>query len=120
MSSSRSSKRPAHRREDLMSFLEGSGIVLLGMGLRVLLVFVAEVIAARILLPERYGLITWGLFLVNILCTLTGLGLNTAIRRFLPIYRSENDPGAVRALVLLSSMLSATGGILGGLLLFVG
>lgn len=105
-------------QENLRTLLKGSGIVAIGMVIRVLLVFVTEVLVARILLPERYGLLTWGLFVVNILCMLSSLGINTAVRRFLPIYQSAGDDEAVRGLVLLSGFVSMAGGVVGALLLF--
>lgn len=116
----RFSKQSANDHSNYVSFLRGSGIVMIGMCSKILLVFAAEVIAARILLPERYGLITWGLFVINIISMMTGLGLNTALRRFLPIYQSQGDQASVRGTILMSGMFSVIGGILGGLLLFVG
>lgn len=104
----------------LESFLRGSGFVVLGMGAKICLVFVAELLAARILLPERYGLITWALFLVNILCMFTGLGLSTAARRFIPIFHSRGETGAVRGTVILSGAIGFVGGVVGGLSLFFG
>ena len=120
MNSIRSSQPLAAENKTLMHYLQGSGIVMLGTFSKAGMVFATEVMAARILLPERYGLITWGLLLINLISTLTGFGLNTAVRRFLPLYRAQNDPGSVRGTVVLSILLSATGGVIGGLLLFFG
>ena len=120
MNHSEPSELQGGNREDLVSLASGSGIVMFGLFTRVLLVFATEVIAARILLADRYGLITWGLFLLNMLCMLAGFGLNTAIRRLLPIYQSRNDSSSARGIVILSGMLSLIGGCLYGLLLFIG
>lgn len=102
----------------LTALLRGSGIIVVGMGLRLVLIFITEVSAARILMPERYGLITWGLFLANILCMLSSFGLNTAVRRFLPIYQINNNKGSVRGIVQFSTALSLAGGVCCGFLLF--
>jgi O-antigen/teichoic acid export membrane protein len=99
--------------------LRGSGIIAFGMAIRILLAFATEVIAARTLLPERYGLLTWGLFITNILCMLSGLGLSTAARRFIPVYYAQQKWGALRGVVLFSGTLSTIGGFLGSLLLFL-
>jgi O-antigen/teichoic acid export membrane protein len=111
---------PHHEKENLRIFAQGSRVILLGLSARILLVFATEVIAARLLLPERYGLITWGLFLLNLLCSITGLGLDIATRRFLPIFHAKNDAGSVNGTIIVSTVLSGSSGVLGGFLLFMG
>ena len=91
-----------------------------GMMARMVILFITEVMAARILMPERYGLITWGLFLVNLLSMMTGLGLNTAIRRYIPLYEAEQDHQSSVEIIRFSAMLSLIGGLLGAVLLFAG
>jgi polysaccharide pyruvyl transferase CsaB len=106
--------------DSLGLFLRGSGVVMAGMMARIVILFITEVIAARILMPERYGLITWGLFLLNMLSMLTGLGLNTAIRRYIPIYEAEQDHQSSSEMIRFSALLSLIAGLLGALLLFAG
>ena len=120
MNSIQSLQPLAAQNKTLVNYLRGSGLVMIGTFSKAGMVFATEIMAARILLPERYGLITWGLLLINLISTFTGFGLNTAVRRFLPFYQAQDDPGSVRGTVILSSLLTATGGILGGLLLFFG
>ncbi len=103
---------------DVKAFAHGSGIVAVGIVGKVLLTFATEITAARILLPERYGLITWGLFLANILCMITGLGLNTALRRFLAMYRTNDDFGAIRGLIRFSGFASVITGTVGAIVFF--
>jgi O-antigen/teichoic acid export membrane protein len=110
----------AKANKDLISFLQGTGVVVLGMGVRIFFLFSAEVLAARLLLPEKYGLISWSLTLVNILCMLTGLGLNTSMRRFLPVYTVKNDSGAIKGIILLAGYLCVGGGLLGSIVLYYG
>ncbi|MCP4117309.1 MAG: flippase [Desulfobacteraceae bacterium] len=105
---------------DLFSFFKGSGVITLGMAIKLLLVFGTEVIAARILQPESYGLISWSLFLLNLICMFTGLGLNTAIRRFLPMYRQQENYAAVKGLLYSAIGIGCAGGVIGALLLFGG
>lgn len=114
------SNPPADRHVALNMLVRGSGLIMLGMGIKVLLTFITEVLAARILLPERYGLITWGMMSLNLLCILTGLGFNTAIRRFVSIYQSEGKPELACGVINLATLVSAIGGFLGGIGLFIG
>jgi O-antigen/teichoic acid export membrane protein len=109
----------AHIRK-LGAFLRGSAIVLAGTMGRMLILFITEVIAARLLLPEKYGLITWGLFVVNLLSLVTGLGLNTAIRRYVALYEEERDHQSSVGVIRVSIFLSSIGGLVGGVLLFIG
>lgn len=107
-------------RDELRNFVLASGSVMFGMGLKLALTFMTGAIAARILLPEGYGLLTWGLFFVNVLSIVTGLGLNGAAKRFIPIFQSRDDPGSVRGTVLSVTTISLVFGLVGTVLLLLG
>lgn len=93
--------------------LAGSGIVLLGMVLRVLLTFATEVLLARHLGPDPYGVLAWGLAAVNVAAVMSSAGLATAARRFIPLFMEKKDIASLRGSLVVMVVVSATGGILG-------
>ncbi len=112
--------KDADSQKEITHFFRGSSLVALGMVIKIFLSFATEITAAHILQPERYGLITWGLFIVNIVCMLTTFGLNTAMRRFIPIYHAKSDGGSLHGIIRIGGILSLSGGMLGSLLLIIG
>lgn len=91
----------------------------LGLVVRVGIVFATEVLAARLLLPEQYGLITWALFALNLLSMFTGMGLNTAVRRYLPMYTLQKAFAEIRGLVTLAAITSTVLGLGVGLAIYL-
>ena len=111
---------PANHANTFESFallLQGTSIVLIGLALRVGLVFMAELIAARYLGPVRYGLLSWGIAVVSVGSMLSMFGLGTAARRFIPIQRLNGNSAAVRGTILTTAALVGMGGLVALILL---
>lgn len=109
----------SEHHESYVSLLSGSGIVFLGLAAHLLLTTATEVLAARYLGPAPYGLISWGIMVLNIGSILSGLGLNTAARRFIPMYLQRGDSASLRGTLVLITGLTGGGAIAGFVVLLV-
>ncbi len=109
----------SERRASYISLLSGSGIVFIGLAIHLLLATATEVLAARYLGPVSYGLISWGVMVLNIGAILSGLGLNTAARRFVPIFVQSGDSASLRGTLILITSLTGSGAVVEFVLLLV-
>jgi O-antigen/teichoic acid export membrane protein len=113
---------PSHGSEStqdaVSTVLKGSGAVLMGLLCRMGLLFLTELIAARHLGPSRYGLLTWGITAISIVSMFTMLGLNSAARRFVPIFRQQGDTARLSGLLRSATVLTASAGFVGMLVLY--
>jgi len=57
--------------------------------------FLVAVILARFLAAEQYGLYTLGLTVTEIVAALAGLGLGTALVRYIPVMRRQEDRAGI-------------------------
>ena len=105
-------------QDAVSTVLKGSGAVLLGLLCRIGLLFLTELIAARYLGPSRYGLLTWGITVISLVSMFTMLGLNSAARRFVPIYRQQGEAALLSGLLRGATVLTASGGFVGMLVLY--
>lgn len=70
---------------------KGAGIVFFGTMLQLGLAFFAKTILARFLEVPQYGLISLGILVLNICATLSLLGLDSGVARFLPRYDVKTE-----------------------------
>ncbi|MGH7797412.1 MAG: flippase [Candidatus Binatia bacterium] len=108
------------KQEGYVSLLSGSGIVVIGLAIHLVITMVTEALVARHLGPVEYGLISWSVMLLNVLSMISGLGLNTAARRFVPIFVQQADWASLRGSLILTSLLTAGGGVVGCAAFLVG
>jgi len=87
----------------LRTLFLGSGVLFIGHVLEAGIGFGARLLMARFLGPINYGGVAIGITLLNILSTLSLVGLDTGVGRYLPRYNANSD----KLGVLLSSLLIA-------------
>lgn len=79
--------------------LRGGAILLALQVGNVVLGFTAQVLLARWLGDAEFGVYAWTWAWANLLAVPAGLGLSTAVLRFMPTYAADADPGRLHALV---------------------
>jgi O-antigen/teichoic acid export membrane protein len=100
--------------------VQGAGIGVLLQSLNLLLGFGSGVLAARLLGPEGLGQYAYALAIAGVASIPVGLGLPTALVRFLVVYRQSGEWGLARGLLRRSNLLvGALGGGLAFLVLLV-
>lgn len=103
----------------LEHIVKNAGITLGGAALGGAMVFVNEIILARFLGVELYGLYALAFVMAKIGEILSLFGLRIAILHFLPIYRSEQRTGLVVGTVLAALILPVVIGCLLAILLWL-
>lgn len=76
--------------ESLKTITKGAGIVFIGLFISKLLGYIYRLIVARIG-TEQYGLLSLGLAIFGVLTTLSLLGLNQGIIRYISFYKAKED-----------------------------
>lgn len=84
---------------------KGGGIVAVGLVFELGTSFVAKLIIARLFRPVEYGELSIGITLMAMVSTLTLLGLNVGVGRYLPRF---DDPGKRRGVLVSGFVLSVT------------
>lgn len=105
------------KEKNFAELLTGSRIVFLGLLIRSLLMFVCEIFLARTLGPTDYGYLTFSISLINLSSIVSGIGLNTASRRFIPIYIEHPERGSLSLFVKFSGIATLVASI--GVMLLV-
>lgn len=95
--------------QTLVRIASGSALFFVGTFLGLGLNYVYAIVLARLLGPEQFGLYALGLGCFNLLSVIALAGLDTAVLRFVPALRAQNDAagigGIIRAALVLSSGL---------------
>jgi O-antigen/teichoic acid export membrane protein len=92
--------------ESLKSILKSSGLFIVGRFTKLPIAFISQVILARYLLSERYGILAQGLAVLEILSFLAALGLQEGISRFIPIFAQEKREDKVRGAMAWAHMFT--------------
>ncbi len=82
--------------------------------------FVMFVVIANSMSPSEYGKFAFGFSLAITLSTIAGLGLGTAVLRFLPQYSSTGESGLARGFMLAAGGASIVVPVLTGIALALG
>jgi len=122
VSSEKNSNSVAQKKNDVTTMASGATLSLSGkIGGRVLLSF-REIILARWLGPEAYGLFGLGWSILRILETISALGLHNGIIRFGSLFLKKTDKvsqARFKGVLQQSLVTSLIGGLVIGLLLFI-
>lgn len=82
--------------------IRGSSLLLLGRGISLPLSLCAQVLLVRYLAKPDYGALAYGLAVVTFFDGLAGLGLETALSRYIPIYHERRDWGRFFGVIALT------------------
>jgi O-antigen/teichoic acid export membrane protein len=104
--------------EDIKKVARGAGTSLVGSSVGKGLFFLSQIIIARILGVEAFGLYALGLASVKICEIVARLGLNTGGMRFVSLYKDENIPKLKGVLISAMGLSLVNGAVIGSLLYF--
>ena len=103
------------RASDIKKFAKGAGIGMVGSMTGRGLWFACQVIIARSLGPEVFGLYILGLVVAKISGELSRLGLQGGAMRFVSIFR-QDEPGKIKGAIISATLVSfIVGTLMGGL-----
>lgn len=103
--------------KSLKTVVKGAIIFLIGMFFSKLFNYFFRLLTAR-LGPESYGIITLAASFVAALATLSTLGLNNGVLRYVPYYHIREENRKVKGAIQFSLKTSLIGGIIVGVILF--
>jgi O-antigen/teichoic acid export membrane protein len=93
--------------------VRGSALLLVGRGLALVLNLATQVMMVRYLARDDYGRLTYAFAGVALLSTVTALGLDKALSRFLALYHERGDyPRVFGSLALAGASIAVMGGAL--------
>ena len=92
--------------KSLKAVAKGAGIIFVGMVIGKVLAMVNTILLARFLEPERYGLFSLGLTIVEILAIIGVFGLASGVTRFIPYYHIKNRDDKVKYTIRFSLKFS--------------
>ncbi len=105
--------------KSLEKISKGAAIVLIGTAIGTALAFATRVIIVRYVSQNEYGIYCSVINLVNIVATLSILGLETGVPRQIAFYQAKNDIPKVEGIVSAAIKISIISGLLFCLFLFV-
>ena len=85
--------------ESLRKIAKGAGIAFTGTFIGTALGYLSRMIIARFLGASDYGLISLGFAVMNITATLSLVGFNTGIKRFVSFYKGKGDEGRIKGTI---------------------
>lgn len=83
-------------------------VTFFGLGLN----YLYAIVLARVLGPEQFGLYALGLGCFNLLSVISLAGLDTAVLRFVPALRAQNDAAGIGEIIRAALVLAASLGVL--------
>jgi len=105
-------KQPSAQYEEYVSVIaKGAGIIFIGNIINLALRYLFQIIVARYLGVELYGVFTLGIAVFVIAEMIASLGLQKGVVRFVSLYFNEGDLGRVKGTILTAVFLSSGGGI---------
>ena len=89
-----------HLNESLRTIAKGAGIGFAGAMFGTVVGYLSRMVIARYLGPEDYGLISLGFAAMMIAVTLSLMGLNSGVQRYVAYYRGKGDEGRIKGTVI--------------------
>jgi len=89
--------------ETVRGSARGSLLLMTGQIVSTIVSAVTIIVVARLLGPEKYGVVTVVMVPIGLALLLQDLGVNTALTRYIALWRSEGRHGDVQALVRVAS-----------------
>lgn len=103
---------PADAGESERRQIRGSSLLLLGRGISLPLTLAAQVLLARYLAKSDFGALAYALAVVTFFDGLAGLGLETALSRYISMYHEKRDWGRFFGIMVLTVAVIAAMGTL--------
>ena len=90
----------------LRKIAKGAGIGFTGTFIGMALGYLSRMVIARFLGASDYGLICLGFAAMTIAATLSSIGLETGIKRFVPFYKGKGDKGRIKGTIISALKIS--------------
>ena len=102
----------------LKKIVKGAGIAFLGLAISKLFGYIYRILIARVG-TEEYGLFSIGIAVFSLLTTICLLGLKGGILRYVSFYKSREDYGKVKGVILFSIKTILPLSFIVGVILFI-
>lgn len=106
--------------ESLRKIAKGAGIGFVGTLIGMAFSFFTTIIIARFLGPSDYGLISLGFAGITITATLSLMGLQTGIQRYVSFYKGKEDKERIKGTILGTLKISFPLSLISAILIFFG
>lgn len=103
----------------LRTIAKGAGIFLIGLFASKILAYAYRIIIARTGSAEQYGLLSIGLAVFGFLVTISILGMNESVIRFVAFYKGKSDYGRAKGVIISALKITLPVSIICALLLFL-
>lgn len=107
------------RKDIVQQITKGSSLLFTGSIVAVIFGFLYRAVIARFLGPAGYGLISLGIMFLGIGTTISLLGLQTTLKRYIPQYRVNNEESKITGLVSFVTIVSLCVSIIFTVLVFL-
>lgn len=104
----------------LNALAKGAGITAIAMAVSKVITYLYRVVIARFVGPDAYGQLSLGLMVIGIGGTLGLLAMNNGLQKFIPEFRTRDELGKIRGLVLSSLYVSVPVSLVISLMIFFG
>lgn len=105
-------------KEVLNKILKGAGLMFLGMIFSKFITYFYRIVVARYIGPDAYGQLALGLTVLGIATTLSQLGLNQGVQKFVPEARKENDKAKLKGILLSSIQIVTISSLIVGIAIY--
>lgn len=102
----------------LNTLAKGAGLTAVGMLISKAITYFYRIAVGRFIGPEAYGQLSLGLAVIGITSVFVKLGLDDAIKNFVPKARERDDLGELKGIVLSSAQIISFSGLLIGSVVF--
>ncbi len=102
----------------LKKIVKGAGIAFFGLALSKLFGYVYRIIIARVG-TEEYGLFSIGIAIFSLLTTICLLGLKGGVLRYISFYKSKQEYGKIKGIIVFSIKTILPLGFIAGIILFI-
>ena len=109
-----------HLNESLRTIAKGTGIGFAGAMFGTVVGYLSRMVIARLLGPDDYGLIALGFAAMMIATTLSLMGFNSGMQRYIAYYRGKEDEARIKGTVIAALKVTVPMSLLFMILFFFG
>lgn len=85
--------------QSLQKIAKGSGVILFGTAIGMLLGFAGRILIARFFTQSEYGVFSLAFLILSVFVTISTLGLEDGAARQIAFYRGERDEAKVQGVI---------------------